>query len=66
MVKIKVYIEREGKRFSIDADSIADLFKRFDINPETVIIAKNNELVTEDARLEENDEIKFLSVISGG
>ena len=36
------------------------------INENEVIIVRNDELITKDAKLKENDKIELLSVISGG
>ena len=36
------------------------------VNLEEVIIIKNDELVTEESEIKDKDQIKFLSVISGG
>jgi len=66
MPNVKVFIERENITRKINANSISSLLKKLKINPEVVLISKNNELVTVKSRLEENDEIKLLSVISGG
>lgn len=65
---IKVLIERYNETKIIDKDvrDIAGLLKELKINPETVVTAKNNELVTLDAKLKDGDEVKILSVISGG
>ena len=43
-----------------------DLLRKINVNKETVLIVKNNTLVTEDSELKNNDNIKLLSVISGG
>jgi len=43
-----------------------ELFKKIKVDPNTVIITRKNELITEKAKLNNNDEIKLLSVISGG
>jgi sulfur carrier protein len=46
--------------------SVRELIKKMELNPETVLIIKEDELVTEDTRLEETDELKLINVISGG
>jgi len=66
MPKLRVFIERENKNINVEARDIKDLMKKLKLNPETVLISRNNELITDDIDLEDNDEIKFLSVISGG
>ena len=68
-INVNVFVDREDKRMSLELESsllVADLLKKLDINPVTVIISRNNELVLEDEKLKDDDEIKILSVISGG
>ncbi|MBI2558048.1 MoaD/ThiS family protein [Candidatus Woesearchaeota archaeon] len=56
-----------NKTLQLDDNSIvSDLLKELKINPVTVIVSRNNELILEDEKLKNNDEIKILSVISGG
>mgnify|MGYP001619758248 CR=1 FL=1 len=68
-MKVNVYVERENKDLNLDIDDsfrVIDLLKKINVNKETVLIVKNNTLVTEDSELKNNDNIKLLSVISGG
>ena len=66
MPKLKVFLERENKNVEVEARNMHELFSKLKVNPETVLISKNNELVTDEIELKENDDIKLLSVISGG
>lgn len=71
MVKIcvNVFIDRENKNVKLNIgnySTVADLLKLLKINPVTVIVARNDELLLEDKKLNNNDKIKILSVISGG
>ena len=43
-----------------------DLLKKMEINPVTVIVSRNNDVVLEDEKLKDKDDIKIISVISGG
>jgi len=63
---MKVYIEREDRELKIKAKTVKEVLQKLKINPVTVIVAKNNELVTDDTTLNDNDEVKIISVISGG
>ena len=65
-MKINVFIERENKEEIVDVKSIPEIFNKLKINPQTVLIVKNGELIMEDDELKNNDKIKLLSVISGG
>ena len=66
---IKVFFDRENRNESIELEDeslVSNILEKFNINPVTVIIAKNDEVVTKEEKLNNNDEIKILSVLSGG
>ena len=68
-INVSVFIDRENKNTKIELNNksiVADLLKELNINPVTVIVSRNNELILEDEKLSDNDEITVLSVISGG
>ncbi|MBI2652347.1 MoaD/ThiS family protein [Candidatus Woesearchaeota archaeon] len=68
-INVNVFIDRENKNTALQLENnsiVADLLKKLDINSVTVIVSRNNELILEDEKLSDNDEIKILSVISGG
>jgi len=46
--------------------TVLELLDKLKINPETVIVTKNNELVNQEEKLNDKDDIKILSVVSGG
>ena len=63
---VKVFIEKENKKINTKAKDIDDLIKKLRINKEEVILIRNNQLTPRNEKLKNNDEVKFLSVISGG
>ena len=68
-MKISVCIEREKKCLVVDlkpGSTVKDLIKELKINPVTVVISKNKEIVTELAKLKDKDSVEFLSVVGGG
>ena len=68
-MNINVFIDKENKDISLvlENDSkVKDILKKLKINPVTVIVSRNNELIMEDEKLNNNDQIRILSVISGG
>ena len=68
-MNVKVVYDREKKEKNLEIDSnatVKDLLAKMDINPVTVIVSKNNDVILEDEKLEDNDDIKIISVISGG
>ncbi len=46
--------------------SVESLLHRLDLNPESVLVICNDELVTRSARLADDDRIEIRPVISGG
>ena len=49
-----------------DVRTMVKLLETLGINPETVLVIRNDTLVTHDERLEEPDTIEIRPVISGG
>ncbi len=43
-----------------------DALRKIDILPESVLITRNGELITEDEILNEGEQIRLIAVISGG
>ncbi|MBI2657537.1 MoaD/ThiS family protein [Candidatus Woesearchaeota archaeon] len=68
-IKVSVFIDRENKNAELELDGnskVSDLLDKLSINPVTVIVSRGNELILDDEKLKNNDDIKILSVISGG
>jgi len=65
-MKINVFIQRRKENHELNVNSISEIFDELKINKNEVIIVRNDELITKDAKLKENDIIELLSVISGG
>jgi len=67
-MNIQVTFEKDHsiKNVSIEGNTVLDLLNQLSINPETVLVVKNNEVLTEHEILSENDCLELLSVISGG
>lgn len=64
---MKVFIERENKNKQIKfKGKVSLLLRQLKLNPVTVLVARNGSLVAEDDSLSDKDEVKILSVISGG
>ena len=45
---------------------VKDLLKKLEINPTTVIVTRDDVLLTEQDKVSNDDRIKILSVVSGG
>lgn len=67
-MEIELFIERENKNKRVDfsGKTVAEFLKDIKINPETVIVVRNNEVLTEKEILNDKDKVELLSVISGG
>ncbi len=67
-MNITVFQERENltKKVPFKGHTVKDLLHQLKINAEAVIVVKNNEVITEDHPLKDQDKLELLSVISGG
>jgi sulfur carrier protein len=68
-MKISVYLDKVNKTSEVELDEnseVKDLLKNLKINPVEVIVSRNNELILEEEKLKDSDEVRILSVISGG
>ncbi|MBI2208498.1 MoaD/ThiS family protein [Candidatus Woesearchaeota archaeon] len=68
-MKLKVFYDRENREKTVELGNnatIKDLLKKMGINPVTVIVSKNDDVILEDQKLKDKDDIKIISVISGG
>ncbi len=64
---MEIYIERTKDTVTYDKPCKAEkLLEELGINPDTVLIIKNGETVLPDEDLSVDDEVKILSVVSGG
>ncbi len=46
--------------------SVRNLLRELKLNPEEVIVLKNGQAVTEDEKINKDDEVEIIRVISGG
>ena len=68
-MQINVFFDRENKEKTIKLDvnsSVKDLLSKMNINPVTVIVSKDNNIIMENEKINDKDKIKLISVISGG
>lgn len=67
-MKINVYIEKTAQKSSVKCtgNTVQDLLVQLQLNPETVLVVRNSDVLTRDVLLQEKDSITILSVISGG
>ncbi len=65
---LEIFIEKENRTNTVhfNGNFVTDLLKEIKINPETVIVVRQGEVLTEKEILHDNEKIELLSVISGG
>ncbi len=65
---MKVFIEKTGKTAIVRKGfaKAYDLLKELKINPDSVLIVRNNEVILAEEPVSKDDEITLLSVVSGG
>jgi len=66
---MEIFLEKENKTITKNLSSsikIIELLDELQINKESIIIVKNNNIALEDETINNEDNIKILSVVSGG
>jgi sulfur carrier protein ThiS len=63
---VEVFIEKENKIKQVKENNLKAILDSLKINPETILIVKNDELITINTKINPKDKIKLLSVVSGG
>lgn len=66
---MKFYLEKENitKEITLEKNlSIKDFLKTQNIAVESVIVQKNGQICLEDTTISNTDELRILSVVSGG
>ena len=67
-MELSVWIERENNRLQLDfsGTTVRELLEQLKINPETVLVVRENQVITESEILQHKNHLEILSVISGG
>lgn len=67
-MELWVFRERDNSTATVDfsGKTVKDLLAELRINPETVLVVRQGEVVPEETLLTDKDRIELLSVISGG
>ncbi len=66
IMKITAYLERTKETKEIDIKDFKDIFMKLNLNPEAMLVLRDNQLITEKTKLKENDKVRIMPVISGG
>ncbi|MEZ8220210.1 sulfur carrier protein [Candidatus Fervidibacteria bacterium JGI MDM2 JNZ-1-D12] len=60
-------VEFRGQVFEFDKRMrVKELLEKLNLSPESTLVVRGEEVLTEDEWLEEEDEVKVISAISGG
>jgi|AntRauTorckE6833_2_1112554.scaffolds.fasta_scaffold172309_1 sulfur carrier protein ThiS len=64
---MQVYIERSDEQHELEFSGSAEaLCDHFNVNPQTVLIVKDGQLITEEIEVDGAQEVKLITVVSGG
>ena len=68
MAALKVLLRNPRREVALDPapHTVGALLRALEIVPESVLVIRNDELVTHDAALHEDDSVEIRPVISGG
>ncbi len=62
-MKIRVFMERENKERIVKINGkVGDLLQKMGINPESVIIARGKNLVTEGSALKNGEKLRIIHI----
>lgn len=61
-----IFNEKEIEKELKTEQTINDILQELELSPQTVITKRNNDIVTEDTIIKDNDTIKLIQVIYGG
>jgi sulfur carrier protein len=62
-----VILRNPRREVDVDAPkNVAQLLERLDVVPESVLVIRNDTLVTRDERLADDDVVEIRPVVSGG
>lgn len=65
-MKIILQISDEKEHYFHKKMKVSTILRELQLNPESVLVIKGNELLTSEDWIEKEDEIKIRGVISGG
>ncbi|MEM4397693.1 MAG: thiamine biosynthesis protein ThiS [Candidatus Woesearchaeota archaeon] len=64
---MEIYIERENKKINMKfKGKVIDLLKKLNLNSVEVLVVKGEDLLNDDDFLNDKDNVKIMSVVSGG
>jgi sulfur carrier protein ThiS len=62
-----IKLEYRKQEWELDGKfTVRQAIEELGLNPEALLVVRDGELITEDTRLRDGDEIRLVAVISGG
>lgn len=62
-----VKVKFRDQTFEFERDmTVRELLKELNLSPESTIVVRGDEVLTEDEKLHKDDEVRVISAISGG
>ena len=58
--------EQNAEKINFSKQTVKEILAQLSINPETVLVVRNKEVITEDEPLNDKDTLEILNVVSGG
>lgn len=65
-MKIKYTFQDREKTIELEKPTVKSLLEKLEINPETVLVSRNKEIVLSSQKLDSKDLVEIIQVISGG
>ena len=59
-------IKFNGREIETRAETVGELLEELNINPETVVVSADGQIVPEQEELKEGMEVRTIRVVSGG
>jgi len=64
---LKLKVKFRDQTFEFDREmTVRELLKELNLSPESTLVVRDDEVLTEDEKLRKDDEVRVISAISGG
>lgn len=63
---LRVIFRGSVYEFDDERVKVRDLLKRFNLSPESTLVVRGDEVLTEEEFVKRGDEVRIISAISGG
>jgi len=64
---MNIFVERTGKQHALEfTGTVSELLEQLKVNPETVLVSRDGQLLVVSDKVSPQDTLQILSVVSGG